>query len=206
MSRWCAPNRLRRGRPDPDAGRDPDDGAATSCCLRDQANLALGFAYLQADQPTQARVRTRAGAPERRRIRAGRCSATAGRDAALGDYRAALAPWLELRKRNLLDAAVQESYLAVPYAYGKLNADAQSAEYYETALSSYADESDALDAAIGRIRDGHMLDDLLGDEQERALSAGSGSSRICPTRPSRAICTRCWPDTISRRVSRTIAT
>ena len=44
---------------------------------------------------------------------------------------------MELRNRNLLDAAVQESYLAVPYAFGKLNANAQAAEYYEHAVESF---------------------------------------------------------------------
>ncbi len=40
-------------------------------------------------------------------------------------------PWMELRSRDLLDAAVQESYLMVPYAFGKLGAQSQAAEYYE---------------------------------------------------------------------------
>ena len=44
----------------------------------------------------------------------------------------ALTPWLELRKRSLLDPAVQESFLAVPFAYAKLNAGEQAAENYET--------------------------------------------------------------------------
>ncbi|MGA8708194.1 MAG: hypothetical protein WB646_14535 [Steroidobacteraceae bacterium] len=133
--------------------------------LRDKANLALGFAYLQADQPAPARIaleRVRLSGPYSSRALLGAGWARA----ALGDYRGALAPWLELRKRNLLDAAVQESYLAVPYAYGKLNAGEQAAENYESALSSYADESDQIDGAIAHIRDGHMLDDLLGEDKD----------------------------------------
>jgi len=133
--------------------------------LRDKANLALGFAYLQADQNAPARValeRVRLSGPYSSRALLGDGWARA----ALGDYRGALSPWLELRKRNLLDAAVQESYLAVPYAYGKLNAGAQSAEYYESALQSYADESGQLDTAIAHIREGHMLDDLLGEDKD----------------------------------------
>jgi len=133
--------------------------------MRDKANLALGFAYLQADQPAQARVsleRVRLNGPYSSRALLGAGWA----HAALGDYRAALVPWLELHKRNLLDAAVQESYLAVPYAYGKLDASAQAADYYESALKSFASESDNLDAAIGRIHDGHMLDDLLGSDKD----------------------------------------
>ena len=133
--------------------------------LRDKANLALGFAYLQANQNAPAQValeRVRLNGPYSSRALLGDGWARA----ALGDYRGALAPWLELRQRNLLDAAVQESYLAVPYAYGKLNAGAQSAEYYESALHSYADESGQLDAAIEHIQEGHMLDDLLGEDKD----------------------------------------
>lgn len=133
--------------------------------MRDKANLALGFAYLQADRPAQARVpleRVRLDGPYSSRALLGDGWA----HAALGDYRAALVPWLELHRRNLLDAAVQESYLAVPYAYGKLDAAAQAAEYYEAALKSFASESDNLEATIGRIHDGHMLDDLLATDKD----------------------------------------
>jgi hypothetical protein len=73
---------------------------------------------------------------------------------------------MELRNRNLLDAAVQESYLAVPYAFGKLDAAAQSAEYYEQAVSSFDAEGVQLDQAIGRIQRGNMLDTLLGDDKD----------------------------------------
>jgi len=134
--------------------------------MRDKANLALGFAYLQADQAARARVpleRVRLDGPYSTRALLGDGWARA----ALGDYRAALVPWLELHQRNLLDAAVQESYLAVPYAYGKLNATAQAADYYEAALTSFSSESDNLDAAVARINDGHMLEDLLSSEKDQ---------------------------------------
>ena len=133
--------------------------------LRDRANLALGFAYLQANQPDKARV------PLERVHLNGAYSNKAllglgWADAALGDYQAALAPWTELRNRSLLDSAVQESYLAVPYAYGKLEANAQAAEDYEAALTSFAAEQKALDGAIGRIQSGTMLQDLLASDEQ----------------------------------------
>jgi len=132
--------------------------------LKDRANLALGFAYLQAQQPQAAlpalrRVRLQGPYSDKALLGAGWADAT------LGDYRRALTPWLELRGRNLLDAAVQESYLAVPYAYGKLGANAQAVEYYESALQSFDDEGTRLDEAIGRIRDGKMLDAILAKEE-----------------------------------------
>jgi hypothetical protein len=133
--------------------------------LRDRANLALGFAYLQANQPDKARVpleRVRLNGAYSNKALLGLGWA----DAALGDYQAALAPWTELRNRSLLDSAVQESYLAVPYAFGKLEANAQAAQDYETALTSFAAEQKALDGAIDRIQSGTMLEELLaGDEQ-----------------------------------------
>jgi hypothetical protein len=132
--------------------------------LKDRANLALGFAYLQAQEPQKALVplgRVRLKGPDSNKALLG----TGWADAALGDYHRALTPWLELRDRNLLDSAVQESYLAVPYAFGKLAANAQAAQYYESALESFDAEDGRLDQAMSRIRDGHMLDAILEKEQ-----------------------------------------
>jgi hypothetical protein len=133
--------------------------------LRDRANMALGFAYLQAKNPQKARIalqRIRLNGPYSNKA----LLALGWADAQLGDYKSALAPWLELRDRNLLDAAVQESFLAVPYAYGKLSANAQSAEFYETAVEQFSSEDKKLDEAIGRIRDGKMLADALSADKD----------------------------------------
>jgi len=133
--------------------------------LRDKANLALGYAYLQANQSALARApleRVRLNGPYSTRALLGAGYA----HAELGEYQAALTPWLELHRRDLLDAAVQESYLAVPYAFGKLDANAQSADYYESALTSFATESQNLDTAIAKVGNGHMLDDLLGEDKD----------------------------------------
>jgi len=93
---------------------------------------------------------------------------------------------------------VQESYLAVPYAYGKLNAAAQAAEYYESALQSFTSESDNLDAAVARIHDGHMIDDLLGDDKDMR-NGWVWQLKTLPDVPQSRYLTRCWPTTIFRR-------
>jgi predicted negative regulator of RcsB-dependent stress response len=134
--------------------------------LKDRANLALGFAHLQANQPEQARPaleRVRLNGPYSSKALLG----TGWAEAALGDYQGALTPWMELRSRDVLDAAVQESYLAVPYAYMKLNANAQSAEYYESAVKSFDAENARLDTAIGHIRQGDMLREVLAGSSPR---------------------------------------
>jgi hypothetical protein len=133
--------------------------------LKDRANLAMGFAELQAEQPAKAKValeRVRLNGPYSNKALLG----TGWADAALGDYKAALNPWMELRGRNMLDAAVQESLLAVPYAFGKLNANSQSAEYYESAVESYDAETVRLDDAITRINSGSLLQDVIKSERE----------------------------------------
>jgi hypothetical protein len=131
--------------------------------LRDRANLALGYAYLQADEPARARAplsRVRLNGPYSDKALLGLGWA----ESALGDYQAALTPWMELRHRNVLDSAVQEAYLAVPYAFSKLNANAQSAEYYESAVNSFEAENGRLDGAIASIKKGDMLSRVLGKD------------------------------------------
>lgn len=139
--------------------------------LRDRANLALGFAYLQAQQPARARTalaRVRLSGPYSNKALLG----IGWADAALGDYQGALTPWMELRGRNLLDSAVQESYLAVPYAFSKLNANAQSAEYYESAVKSFDSENVRLDGAIAAIEKGDMLERVLAKDRNEATKYG----------------------------------
>ena len=128
--------------------------------LRDRANLALGYAYLQNNQPELAKPpleRVRLDGPYSNKALLG----VGWADAAQGQYQEALTPWMELRDRNLLDSAVQEAYLAIPYAFAKLNANAQAAENYETAIKSFDSENANIDASIVEVNDGTMLDKLL---------------------------------------------
>jgi hypothetical protein len=128
--------------------------------LRDRANLALGYAYLQNNKPAQARPvleRVRLDGPYSNKALLG----VGWADATEGQFQQALTPWMELRDRNLLDSAVQEAYLAIPYAFAKLNANAQAAENYELAIQSFDNETVNLDNSIAEINDGRMLDKLL---------------------------------------------
>jgi tetratricopeptide (TPR) repeat protein len=131
--------------------------------LKDRANLTLGVAYLQAKQPALAREaldRVRLDGPfsDEALLAAGWA------DAADGNYRAALTPWLALHGRSPLDPAVQEADLTVPYAFVQLRAPGQAVQYYRTALRSYDDASAQIDGAIARIRGGSLLAELLARE------------------------------------------
>ncbi|HEY8266988.1 MAG TPA: hypothetical protein VIG03_10450 [Steroidobacteraceae bacterium] len=133
--------------------------------LRDKANLAIGYVHLQAGEPAAARValeRVRLNGPLSSKALLGAGWA----DAAAKQYEAALLPWQELQGRNLLDAAVQESYLAVPYAYAELGAMSQAVEYYEKAIAAYDAERARIGESIDSIRTGHLLDAAMkaGDD------------------------------------------
>ena len=137
--------------------------------LRDKANLALGFALLQAQRAADARPileRVRLDGPYSSKALLG----VGWAESALGEFKHALVPWLALRKRNLLDSAVQESYLTVPYAYNQLGATGQAAEFYNSAIDSFDAELQHIDDSIEQIRSGHLLDRLLNDDKKTALT------------------------------------
>ncbi|MET0281917.1 MAG: hypothetical protein ABW278_12460 [Steroidobacteraceae bacterium] len=139
--------------------------------LKDKANLALGFAWLQANEPARAMgflERVRLNGPQSNRALLGLGWA----HTTLGQHEAALTPLLELRDRNLLDAAVQEAYLAVPYAFAQLGAAGQAAQYYEQALTSFAAERGRIDASEARIREGSLLSNLLGADDAGSTQLG----------------------------------
>ena len=145
--------------------------------LKDRANLALGLAYMQAKQPALAREaldRVRLDGPF-----SGQALLAAGwAEAADGNYRAALTPWLALRGRSSSDPSVQEVDLTVPYAFVELKAPGQAAQYYRTALSSYDEESQRIDGAIARIHGGSLLNELLARESDAAESGDVGNDPL----------------------------
>jgi Tetratricopeptide repeat len=137
--------------------------------LRDKANLALGFALLQAQRAAEARPilqRVRLEGPFSSKALLGVGWAEAG----VGEFKRALVPWLELRKRSLVDSAVQESFLTVPYAYVQLSAMGQAAENYSSAIDSFDREIKLIDDSIEGIRNGKLLDRLLSDDKKDNLT------------------------------------
>lgn len=128
--------------------------------LRDKANLALGYALLQEGQQEAAKAslqRVRLEGPFSNKALLG----VGWADAELNDYQRALVPWMELEGRDLLDPAVQESMLAIPYAMAKLESINQAADYYEKSITLFYDETARLDQAITRIESGEMFDEFL---------------------------------------------
>ena len=128
--------------------------------LRDRANLALGFAMLQqqgGDDATAVLSRVRLDGPftNKALLALGWAEANANRPDR------ALVPWLELQQRRLLDASVQESLIAVPYAYVKLASNGQASQFYRSAVDAYARESQRIDESIAAIRQGGFLDSIL---------------------------------------------
>ena len=131
--------------------------------LRDRANLALGFALIQDQQGHAARKvlgRVRLSGPFSSKALLGAGWA----DSLAEDYQRALVPWGALQDHHLLDSAVLESLLAVPYALGKLQANRHAADAYLSAIQAYARETDQLDQAIARMRSGEYLSQLLQDD------------------------------------------
>lgn len=158
-------NRLADGARQLDRVGRSSPSSAELLDLRDKANLALGYAYLQQSLDGQARPvleRVRLESPFANKALLG----VGWADAATNDYRGALTPWLELKDRDLLDSAVQESLLAIPYAYAELDAHGSAAEGYQSALASFDTEIANLDGAISRAQgaDGGLISALLASD------------------------------------------
>ena len=131
--------------------------------LRDKANLALGYALLQNDQPAAAKEplqRVRLEGPFSNKALLG----VGWADAEMDNYRRALVPWMELRGRDLLDSAVQESMLAIPYAMARLDSVSQAADHYLNAIEAFYEETNRLDRTIAHIESGEMFEQFLSED------------------------------------------
>ena len=140
---------------------DPFNEELTS--LRDKANLALGYALLQDGQPYAAKSplqRVRLEGPFSNKALLG----VGWADAEMENFNRALVPWMELRGRDLLDSAVQESMLAIPYAMAKLDSISQAADHYLNAIEAFYEESNRLDRTIEHIESGEFFDEFVAND------------------------------------------
>ena len=140
------------------SGSDP-----ATLAIRDKSNLVLGSSLLENKHPELAkqyleRVHLSGLYSNRALLAAGWADASQGR------YDRALVPWTILVSRNATDEAVQEGMLAVPFAYGNLNAFGKAARLYESALQTFGKELDKLASSIKSIHEGKFLQALVREE------------------------------------------
>lgn len=134
--------------------------------LKDKANLSLGYRLMEEKQPDQAwsyLSRVRLEGPFSNRALLGGGWAQVEQQS----FRKAVVPWQILVKRDKTDAAVQEAWLALPYAYSQLKAYGRAALLYTQAMEDLANEVDNLDQSISSIRGGKFLKALSDYEYKR---------------------------------------
>jgi ribosomal protein S17 len=115
--------------------------------LRDRAYTASGFANIEGGDLEQAKQdfsKVRIDSPLVDRALLGYGWALAQQR----NYRAALSPWQQLSEHSLLYPSVQESLLAIPFAYETLGSPANALIKYQQAAVAYEGEIQRLDSAI----------------------------------------------------------
>lgn len=137
--------------------------------LQDKAYTAMGYAYL-AEKKYAAAIR------EFTKVR---LDGVFANQALLGygwaavaqeEYDLALRPWQLLRSRSLMYPAVQESLLALPYAYEKLGAHGEAVNAYQSAEELLAREIQLIRDMRATLTEGELLT-LVGSEPLSAEDA-----------------------------------
>ncbi len=140
-----------------------DDGLLA---LKDKTNLKLAYHFMDKSDIKKAKMyfeRVRLDGPysDRALLGAGWAAVAEGR------FDRALVPWSILYKRDKTNYSVQEALMAVPYAYGKLNAYGNAANLYNHAMDVFSQQIDRLDESIKTIRQGKFLLALLDDKASK---------------------------------------
>lgn len=140
--------------------------------LRDKANLALGFAALQAGQAEpalQALERVRLQGPQSHAALLGFGWASLLKK----EPRRSLVAFQELSARPLRDAPVLESQIAQAYALAEAGAPGSALRAYEQAIELFGQEERRLDEAVARARSGALIEQLLGLDAPQRLGVAA---------------------------------
>lgn len=137
--------------------------------LKDKANLMLGYSYLNSSQPELAK-------PYFKRLKLTGMHSNQGllglgrAYSSENEHKKSLIPWLKLIERDPSDPAVQDALMAVPYAFGQLEAYKQSLEYYEKAMLTFQNEIIKINAAAEAISGGKLIEGLIRAETGESAS------------------------------------
>lgn len=137
--------------------------------LQDKAYTAMGYSYL-AEKKYAAAIReftkVRLDGVFANQALLGYGWATVAQE----EYDEALRPWQLLRSRSLMYPAVQESLLALPYAYEKLGAQGDAVKAYQSAEELLAREIQLIRDMRATLTEGELLT-LIGSEPLSAEDA-----------------------------------
>ena len=145
--------------------------------IRDKTLTALGYSFLQLGNYASAKAA----------FRDVRLDSNLANSALLGygwaaasyhDYVLALKPWQALRRRSLLEPAVQETLLAVPWAYEQLQAPRSALEAYRESEQILTDEFGRIKQVLAGLERETLTASLRNTtEIDALLGAGDGRER-----------------------------
>jgi len=156
-------------------GRMPIDSIEMAA-LRDQANLALGFSLLRRSKPEAAltrfsRIRLQGPLSHKALLGAGWAWSR------LDNFERALVSWLELTRKNTIDAATQEALLAIPSVFEQSQQKERALQFYELAANQFDSQLVILDQAAGSIRQSELIAAL---QQNRLVNSPGRFDRAPP--------------------------
>ena len=124
--------------------------------LRDKTNIAIGYAHLRSKQPQLSskyleKVRLKGPLSAKALLGIGWAYQQQS------ELEKALIPWMELRDWPVVDTAVQESLLAIPYTLEKIGKNQLALEHYSYAIENYKKELESIDDLLNAVKAGELL-------------------------------------------------
>jgi len=124
--------------------------------LKDKTNVALGYAYIRQKVPkasTHFLEKVRLKGPLSAKALLGIGWAYQQQN----NLEKALIPWMELRDWPVIDTAVQESLLAIPYTLEQMGKNQLALQHYTYAIENYKNELESLKDVLKAVKGGELL-------------------------------------------------